>query len=113
VTTEIAVFNRLGIALASDSAVTITDGRHVKIFDTADKLFELSAEHPIALVINGNMDCLGVPWEVVAKEFRRREGRTQRLTVSDWAYDFVSFVENYSLISESNAGGYVDNDAAQ
>ena len=39
-TTEIAVLNRLGIALAADSAVTISGGGTTKVFESADKLFE-------------------------------------------------------------------------
>jgi len=107
-TTEIAVFNRLGIALASDSAVTITDGRHVKIFNTADKLFELSASHPIGLMINGSMDCLGVPWEVLVKLFRRDAGQIPRPTVAAWAEDFVKFAETHALTSGADDGGYID-----
>lgn len=107
-TTEIAVSNRLGIALATDSAVTITGGGRVKVFDTADKLFELSDEHPVAAMINGNMDCLGVPWEILVKNFRDKEGRRPRPTIDEWGRDFLSYVEGHGLINEAVLGGYVD-----
>jgi len=43
VTAEIAILNKSAIALAADSAVTISVGpNQQKIYDTADKLFELS-----------------------------------------------------------------------
>lgn len=38
-TAEIAVYNRSGIALAADSAVTTTNGFSEKIYNNADKLF--------------------------------------------------------------------------
>lgn len=107
-TTEIAVANKLGIALASDSAVTITGGGRVKIFDTADKLFELSLHHPIGVMINGNMDCLSIPWEILVKDFREKEGTKQRSKLLDWAKDFLAYIEGHMLISEDSINRYVE-----
>ena len=102
-TTEIAVLNRLGIALATDSAVTIGGSGGEKVFDTADKLFELSPKYAVALMINGNMDCLGVPWEIIIKDFREAEGNTQRETIKDWMESFLSFVSLYKALSDQKA----------
>lgn len=107
-TTEISVSNRLGIALATDSAVTISGNGHVKVFDTADKLFELSPQYPVGVMINGNMDCIGVPWELLVKEFRATEGTRQRATVEEWGIDFLKYVEDHVLIDETAVGKYVD-----
>jgi hypothetical protein len=107
-TTEIAVSNRLGIALATDSAVTVSRGGSTKVFDTADKLFELSSRHPVAVMINGSMECLGVPWEILAKDFRRAEGDRPRDTVQEWTQDFLTYVEGHILISDEAVARYVD-----
>jgi hypothetical protein len=107
-TTEIAVANRLGISLASDSAVTITGGGRVKIFDTADKLFELSPVHPVGVMINGNMDCLGVPWEILVKEFRESDGVKKRGKITDWTNDFVGFVQGHALIGDETSKRYIE-----
>ena len=106
-TTEIAVANKLGISLASDSAVTITSGGRIKIFNTADKLFELSAVHPVGVMINGNMDCLGVPWEILVKEFRESEGIRKRAKITDWTTDFVTFVQSHALIGDDTSKRYI------
>ena len=108
VTTEIAVANQLGIALAADSAVTITGGGHTKVFDTADKLFELSGAFPVAVMINGNMNCLGTPWEILIKNFRSSEGATARGSIEKWARDFLAYVENHDPGAEETEGGYID-----
>lgn len=72
-TAEIAVMNRLGVALAADSAVTITFGaRSSKIFST-NKLFMLSKHHPVGIMIFGNASLMGIPWEILIKEYRKRE----------------------------------------
>jgi hypothetical protein len=93
-TTEIAVLNRLGVALAADSAVTISGGGTTKVFESADKLFELSCVHPIALMINGNLDCFGFPWELLVKDFRDSHGDRPNKTITNWINDFISFVES-------------------
>jgi hypothetical protein len=72
-TAEIAVMNRLGVALAADSAVTITFGsRSSKIFST-NKLFMLSKHYPVGIMIFGNASLMGIPWEILIKEYRKRE----------------------------------------
>jgi hypothetical protein len=74
-TTEIAVMNRLGVAIAADSAVTITFGSRSsksKIFST-NKLFMLSKHYPVGIMIFGNASLMGIPWEILIKEYRKRE----------------------------------------
>lgn len=74
-TAEIAVMNRLGVALAADSAATITFGshsNHSKIFST-NKLFMLSKHYPVGVMIFGNASLMGIPWEILIKEYRKRE----------------------------------------
>lgn len=46
-TAEIAVLNKLGVALAADSIVTITSPRGEKTYNTSNKLFTLSKRHPV------------------------------------------------------------------
>lgn len=106
-TTEIAVLNRLGVALAADSAVTISGGGTTKVFDSADKLFELSCHFPVALMLNGNMDCFGVPWEIIIKDFRELRGETENRSILKWAEEFVRFVEDRSDVGEDAAQNYV------
>jgi len=108
-TTEIAVSNKLGIALATDSAVTISGNGRVKVFDSADKLFELSSRYPIGVMINGNMECIGVPWEILVKDFRESEGMKSRDTVSEWAQHFLGYVQRHPLVEAAAVSNkYVD-----
>ena len=93
-TTEIAVLNRLGLALATDSAVTITGGGRTKIFNSADKLFELSCKNPVAIMVNGNMDCFGIPWEILIKDFRDAHGEEKRPTIITWAEEFANYASS-------------------
>src|SRR5579872_2203316 len=97
-TTEIAVVNRLGVALATDSAVTISGGGKTKVFDTGDKLFELSDRHPIGVMINGNMDFLGAPWEVIIKDFRAKNNNNYG-TVKEWLDGLIGFCATHKAMS--------------
>jgi hypothetical protein len=106
-TTEIAVLNRLGIALAADSAVTISGGGTTKVFESADKLFELSSIHPVGLMLNGNMDCFGVPWEIIIKDFREIHGSDIHRPIEQWAKDFIRFVESRPDVGNDHATNYI------
>lgn len=70
-TAEVAILNKLGIALAADSAVTISEGSDSrKVFNTADKLFELSRSQAIACMVFSNLQFMQAPLQVLIKEFR-------------------------------------------
>ena len=100
-TTEIAVMNRLGVALATDSAVTISSGGKTKIYNSAEKLFELSNTHPVGVMVNGNPDFMGVPWELLIKDFRTQHGAVARSTVNAWMEDLIAFIDVYSGLEDS------------
>lgn len=91
-TAEIAVYNKLAVSLAADSAVTITGGNTVKINNGAEKLFALSKHHPVGLMVYGAGSLCGVPWEMIIKEYRRQLGETCYDTVEKYAEMFWEFL---------------------
>jgi hypothetical protein len=99
-TTEAVVINRIGVALATDSAVTISGRGKSKVFDTGDKLFELDLQYPVGLMINGNMDWLGVPWELIIKDFRERENPERRDTLEGTLDQFLTFAREHKAYTE-------------
>lgn len=70
-TAEVAVLNKLAVALAADSAVTIGSGNQAKIYNTVNKIFELSDRQPIGVMVYGGLNFMGLPLEVIIKEYRR------------------------------------------
>lgn len=72
-TAEIAIMNKWAVALAADSAVTIQTSENVKIYNT-NKLFMLSKYHPVGIMVYGNAELLGVPWEGIIKGYRKELG---------------------------------------
>ncbi len=101
-TAEIAVMNRMGVALAADSAVTIGSEAQ-KIYTSAEKLFQLSEAAPVGIMVYGNAGYVSLPWETTIKAFRRKLGDAPRRTIADYASEFVSFLrDNPELFPEAN-----------
>lgn len=94
VTAEVAILNKTAIALAADSAVTISSGSsQQKTYDSADKLFELSCKDPIAVMVNGDMNFAQTPLPVLVKIFRDACGEYD--TVDEAATEFLNFLSEH------------------
>lgn len=87
--------NKRGIALAADSAVTVRDGdgARKKIYYTAEKLFSLAPDLPVAIMTYGPADIMGVPWETVVKVYAQKLDGRRFDTLSAYARDFLAFIE--------------------
>ena len=108
-TSEVAVMNRQGIALAADSAVTFREGTEQKIFTSASKIFTLSKYQPVAVMFYGNASLMGVPWETIIKIYRNGLNSRSFSTVSEYADDFLSFLRREDqLFSDEEQEWYVE-----
>ena len=67
-TAEIAILNRRAVTFAADSAMTISSTG--KAYNSADKIFELSTKNPIGLMVYNQLDYMGIPLDVIIKDFR-------------------------------------------
>jgi hypothetical protein len=97
-TSEIAVMNRGAVALAADSAVSVSAGRRNKVFNSANKLFMLSDTHPVGIMIYANGSLMGVPWEVLVKTFRQELGAKEFDRLSDYGDAFISYLERQTAL---------------
>lgn len=93
-TAEIAILNSHAVALAADSAVTISDGsnRAPKIYNTVNKLFTLSKHDPVGVMIYGSAELGGLPVETAVKVFRDRLGRDAFPNLQEYANSFLDFL---------------------
>jgi hypothetical protein len=93
VTAEIAVMNKQGIALAADSAVTISSGLdRSKIYVSANKIFALSKFRPVAIMIYDSAEIMGLPWETVIKIYREHLSDREFADLDGYVADFASFL---------------------
>lgn len=100
-TTEIAIMNKTAVALAADSAVTITvpgpKGKTCKVFNSANKLFSLSKCAPVGLMIYGNATMLGIPWETIVKIYRERLRDKEFPSLAIYCSDFFKFLDGFEI----------------
>ncbi|MFG6552455.1 hypothetical protein [Sulfitobacter sp. 1A16808] len=97
-TSEICVMNRMSVVLAADSASTVSYYENGELqqryFKGANKVFQLSETHPVGLMIYGNAEIMGVPWELVIKAFRKHLGTSSFDTVDGYAKAFRQFMDD-------------------
>lgn len=103
-TAVVAILNKTGMALAADSAATITNGDNSssKVFNTANKVFTLSKHHPIAIMIYSNSEFLHTPWELIIKLYRKQLQKKSFRTVKEYSDDFRKFLIKSDLLGFKN-----------
>jgi len=93
-TAEIAIMNKTGIALAADSAVTISsENDNKKIYNSANKLFALSRYSPVGIMVFDSTELMRMPWETIIKLYRKKLGRKSFPYVANYCEDFFRFIE--------------------
>jgi hypothetical protein len=88
-TAQVAILNKMGVALASDSALTV-GGK--KVFNTTNKVFTLSKYQPVGVMVYGNANYMGVPYETVIKTFREGLGNKGFPTVNGYVAAFKRYL---------------------
>ena len=96
-TAEVAVLNREAAAIAADSATTLffQSSEDEKVYNSANKIFELSAVHPVGIMIHGLGSYGPVPWETIVKMYRHQLRDCEFETVAEYGADFVEYLENF------------------
>lgn len=96
-TAEVSILNSAGVALAADSAVSIGSEAN-KIWTSADKLFHLSQAAPVGIMVFGNANLLGIPWETIVKEFRNELAKTRYDYLEQYAEKFFNFLDRNRIL---------------
>ena len=91
-TSEVVLMNRQAVAMAADSAVTISGAGYLKTYNSADKLFQLVDGQPVAVMIYHNAEIMNVPWETVISMYREQARGKLLDTVEAYAEDFMAFI---------------------
>lgn len=101
-TAEIAILNKSAAALAADSAVTIGNGTNAKIYNTVNKIFEISQSQPLGAMVYGNLQFMDLPIEVILKRFRSNiSDGTNFTSVAECLSRLLKYLENEVTYTES------------
>jgi len=92
-TVVIGILNKRGVAIAADSAVTIGNGKHHKIFNDAEKLFELSKSHPVGILFYNSANFMMTPWEPIVKSYRNQLGSKNFSKLEEYVNDFIDYLK--------------------
>lgn len=93
-TAIVGILNKRAVAIAADSATTVSSGNEHKIYNTAQKIFRLSKKQPVGVMLFNNTAFMGVPWEVLIKLYHDRYGDKDLPTIEAYRDDFISFLKN-------------------
>ncbi len=97
-TSQIALMNHLGVALASDSVVSFSSGRN---YSTVNKIFSLAGRQPVAIMISGSANYVpgDVAWERVVGLFRQQVGDREFPELNDYVNAFQGFVTTHETLN--------------
>jgi hypothetical protein len=89
-TAEILIMNKEAIAIAADSASTISPQ---KIFK-ANKIFTLSKKAPIGIMFYEHPFFMGIPWETLTKLYQNEQDDLKFATLEEYTNNFFRYVIN-------------------
>lgn len=92
-TAIVGVLNSQGIAIAADSAVTVTGNNGKKVYNRSNKIFTLSKFHPVGISIFNRADFMGMPLETLIKIYRKKLKDSSFATINEYKVDFLAFLK--------------------
>lgn len=93
-TSEVVLMNRSAVAMAADSAVTISGTNYLKTYQSVDKLFPLVEGQPIGVMIYNNAELMSTPWETIISLYREQARGRSMDTLDQHAHDFIRFLSD-------------------
>lgn len=91
-TSQIVLMNGFGVALASDSAMTV--GGRTRTYETADKIIPLPEPHRVAVMIAGNSRIGNLPYSLLLGEWTRQLGNKALRSTKSYYEHFIDWLES-------------------
>ena len=109
-TAEIVIMNQEAVAMATDSVVTIGNEYYdEKTFPSVNKLFAISYDLPIGIMVYGNGRFMGISWETLIKMYQKKHNKDLS-HLKDYVQDFLIFLEKFpSFTPENQEQNVLDN----
>jgi hypothetical protein len=100
-TSQLILLNGFGVALASDSAMTLGNKR---TYETAEKIIPLPSPHRLAVLHAGSVTIHGMPYSVLVNEWATTLGSTPLRTVALYRQNFLSWLnDNHDWVTPGRA----------
>jgi hypothetical protein len=99
-TAVVGILNKQAVAIAADSAVTISGVNGRKILNHANKIFRLSAQGPVGVMIYNSADFMGTSWDIIFKLFRDEYGKAELPTLKAYQETFMGFLRTQAFFND-------------
>ncbi len=107
-TAEVLIMNKNGVAMAADSAATLTSNLGIgKVYNSANKLFRLSKTSSIGILIYANSSINNIPWELIIKKFRSKTNKKHWQTLRECTNSFIQYLNTIEIDKEKSEKWYV------
>ena len=90
-TSEVLIMTPSAVAMAADSVVTVNGN---KTYEGVNKLFMLSKNPPMGIMIYNNANFITIPFETLIKDFREQMRNEDLNSVDDFRDKFKEYLEN-------------------
>lgn len=90
-TSQIVLMNKLGLAVASDSSLTMTIGDNRRTYASAEKIFPLGSNHKVAILLSGVTEFMQHPYEVLLIEWNKSLQKSYS-TLEEYTESFCSWI---------------------
>ena len=108
-TSQIVLMNKIGLAVASDSSLTMTRGDNRRTYASAEKIFPLGPVHKVAILHSGVVEFMEHPFEVLLTEWMKSLQRPFG-TLDEYADSFCSWLSHrQDLFSEEAQANFLEN----
>src|SRR5258708_35426713 len=103
-TAEVAILNKIAVALAADSAISIGDDAE-KIYHT-NKLFGMTYSRPVGIMIYDSADFFMTPLETVVKLFREHY-KDPEPTIRNYLQKLLSYLADKRFLNNNTERRHV------
>lgn len=104
-TAIVGVLNKHAVAIAADSAVTM--GNTHKVVNSANKIFTLSKYHPVAVMTYSSASFMGVPWDIIIKEYRKQLKNKSFVNLEYYVNDFIKYLHKERFFCDKKNSRYI------
>lgn len=101
------ILNKQGVAIAADSAVTVSGVQNRKVYNSANKIFTLSKYHPVGIAIYNSAQFMGIPWEILIKEYRKQLDTKSFPKLIDYKVDFFKWLSSKDYFLEEKTNDFL------
>lgn len=93
-TALVGILNKKAAVIAADSAMTVTNGERMKIYNNATKIFNLTQHGSIGVMLFNSVDFMYTPWEVIINLYRDKRGDKVFDSVKEYTEDVFEFLRS-------------------